>query len=154
MSDPRQRGGALSASERSARSLADLLNHLVDTVHPSGRGPYSNEEIATGVREQGGEISATYVWQLRRGAKDNPTKRHLEALAAFFGVPVAYFFDSKAAAEVDAELETLRLMRDVQARKIGLRAVGLSDRSLRAVAEVLARVRELEGLSDDDQSER
>ena len=44
--------------------------------------------------------------------------RHLEALAAFFGVPVAYFFDAEVAARADADLELVvalsnRMLRDL-----------------------------------------
>lgn len=143
----------MAGDSQPPRTLAERLNHLFATVHPADRGPYSNEEVAAGIREQGGEISGTYLWQLRKGVKDNPTKKHLEALASYFGVPAAYFFDEAAALKVSAELETLQLLKDVRARRIGLRAVGLSDRSQRRVAEMLALVRELEGLSGDDDPE-
>jgi transcriptional regulator with XRE-family HTH domain len=147
-----EKGGSMTGDpeRRSLDSLADRLDHLFATVHPAGRGPYSNEEVAAAIREQGGEISGTYIWQLRKGKKDNPTKKHLEALAGFFGVPVVYFFEAAAARQVGAELETLKLLQDVKARRIGLRAVGLSERSMDTVAEMLDRVRELEGLPRED----
>src|SRR5579884_390058 len=82
-----------------SRSLADRIDHLLTTVHPRDRGPYTYEEVAEGIRAQGGPtISAQYLNQLHRGRRDNPTKQHLEALARFFGVPVAYFFDDTEAA--------------------------------------------------------
>src|SRR5262245_58009687 len=67
------------------QTLADKVERLFRTIYPRGRGPYSLEEVAEAIRRQGGPtISATYIWQLRRGLKDNPTKKHLEALAEFF----------------------------------------------------------------------
>jgi transcriptional regulator with XRE-family HTH domain len=135
------------ASAQAPYTLAERLNHLFATVHPRGRRPYSNEEVASAIREAGGEISSTYIWQLRKGLKDNPTLKHLEALAQFFGVPAAYFVDDATAVKVSGELETLALLKDVAARRIGLRAVGLSERSQQTVAEMLERVRELEGLA-------
>ncbi|MFI6250697.1 hypothetical protein [Streptomyces sp. NPDC051016] len=39
--------------------------------------------------------------------RDNPTKRHLEALAQYFDVPVAYFFDDDQGAAIARELELL-----------------------------------------------
>jgi transcriptional regulator with XRE-family HTH domain len=131
------------------RSLASKLDHLFRTIRPRSGGEYSFEEVAEGVRERGGPtISATYVWQLRRGIRDNPTKRHLEALAGFFGVPPAYFFDDEATERIDAELELLNALRDASVRQIALRASGLSPKSLDAITDMVERVRELEGLPD------
>jgi transcriptional regulator with XRE-family HTH domain len=131
-------------------SLADKLNHLFATVHPAGRGPYSNEEAAAAIRARGGPtISGTYIWMLRKGERDNPTLKHLEALAAYFGVPAAYFVDDDACAKIDAELDLLVMMRDLGVKRVALRAAGLSSRSLESIAEVIERVRELEGLPNE-----
>ncbi|MCP2259758.1 hypothetical protein LX15_003464 [Streptoalloteichus tenebrarius] len=140
----------MAGSERAPRTLAEKLNHLFETVHPAGRGPYSNEEVAAAIRDQGGAtISATYIWLLRKGQRDNPTMKHLEALAAFFGVPPAYFFDDATAADVAAEIALLNALRDTGVQKVALRAAGLSSRSLDSIVEMIKRVRELEGLSQD-----
>jgi transcriptional regulator with XRE-family HTH domain len=129
--------------------LAQKLDHLFRTVHPGTRGEYSFEEVAAAIRGRGGPtISATYLWQLRKGLRDNPTKKHLEALAAFFGVPPAYFFDDDAARRIEAELALLATLRDTSIRQIALRAVGLSPESLSALTEMILRVRQLEGLPD------
>jgi transcriptional regulator with XRE-family HTH domain len=69
---------------------------------PCGGGggrEYSYREVARAI-EQHGEvtISASYLHQLRTGAKDNPTIKHVEAIASFFGVPAANFLDDEAAA--------------------------------------------------------
>jgi transcriptional regulator with XRE-family HTH domain len=131
----------------SAATLADRLNHLFQTVHPAQRGPYSNEEVATAIRDQGGAaISATYIWLLRKGERDNPTLKHLEAMAAFFGVPAAYFFDDAMAARIEDELAMLSTLRDLGVRALALRMAGLSPKSLQPIADVIERVRELEGL--------
>ena len=140
MADAEQAGG---------RTLAQKLDHLFRTVHPGTRGEYSFEEVAAAIRGRGGPtISATYLWQLRKGLRDNPTKKHLEALAAFFGVPPAYFFDDDAARRIEAELALLATLRDTSIRQIALRAVGLSPESLNALTEMILRVRQLEGLPD------
>jgi len=131
------------------RTLAQKLDHLFSTVHPGARGEYSFEEVARALQARGGPtISATYLWQLRKGLRDNPTKRHLEALADFFGVPPAYFFDDAVTARIDAELGLLAALRDASVRQIALRAAGLSPESLGAIAEMVERVRQLEGLPD------
>ena len=129
--------------------LAAKINHLFRTIRSAGGREFSFEEVAEAIRQRGGPtISATYVWQLRRGIRDNPTMRHLEALAGFFGVPPAYFFDDQAARRIDAELALLTAMRETSVRQIALRAAGLSPKSLTAITEMVERVRELEGLPD------
>lgn len=135
------------------RTLAEKLDHLFRTVHPPGRGEYSFQEVAEAIRERGGPtISATYLWQLRRGVRDNPTKKHLEALADFFGVSPAYFFDDGSAARIETQLDMLAALRDANVREIALRAVGLSADSLSVVAEMIERVSQLEGLSETDRT--
>ncbi|MGK5629355.1 helix-turn-helix domain-containing protein [Streptomyces sp. URMC 123] len=130
-------------------TLADKLNHLFQTVIPTGRGPYNTEEVARAITAAGVPISGSYIWLLRKGQRDNPTLRHLEGLAKFFGVPPAYFFDDRVTADVNAELELLVALRDTRVQHVALRAAGLSPKSLQSIKEVIERVRELEGLPED-----
>lgn len=131
------------------RTLAEKLDHLFRTVHPRGRGPYGYAEVAKALEERGGPtVSATYIWQLRTGARANPTKRHLEALADFFGVSPAYFFDDAEAARIDARLLLLATLRDSGARQIAARLPGLSDTSIEVLADMVTHLRQLEGLTD------
>jgi transcriptional regulator with XRE-family HTH domain len=137
------------ASSSSDRTLAAKVDHLFRTVRPRNGKEYSFEEVAETLRAGGGPtISATYLWQLRKGLRDNPTRRHLEALAGFFGVPPAYFFDASTTSQVDAELALLAALRDASVRQIALRASGLSPKSLGAITEMVERAREIEGLPD------
>jgi len=132
----------------SRRSVAEKLEHLFRTV-PGPRGEYSLEEVASGIRDHGGPtVSASYIWQLRKGVKDNPTKKHIEALADFFGVPASYFFDDEAAGRIEAELEMLTALRDAGVRRMAMRAVGLSPRSLEAIQAIIESVRQVEGLAE------
>jgi transcriptional regulator with XRE-family HTH domain len=134
------------------RTLAEKLDHLFTTVRSPRGGEYTFEEVASALRDAGGPtISATYVWQLRKGIRDNPTKRHLEALASFFGVSPSYFFDEAAAERIEAELELLTAMRDASVRSMALRASGLSPSSLEAIRAVIENARRLEGLPNGDQ---
>lgn len=134
----------------SSRSLAERLEHLFRTVHPASRGEYSSEEVANAIAERGGAtISATYIWMLRKGTRDNPTKKHIEALSDFFGVAPAYFFDDEAAARIESELAVVAALRDAAVHRVALRAAGLSPESLAALAEMIDRVRTLEGLPRD-----
>ncbi|MDF3290509.1 MULTISPECIES: helix-turn-helix domain-containing protein [Streptomyces] len=143
-----------NSSSTPVRTLAEKLNHLFETVIPAGRGPYSSEEVARAITEGGVPISGSYIWLLRRGQRDNPTLRHVEGLARFFGVPPAYFFDDRVADEVNAELRLLVALRDSQVQRVALRSAGLSAQSLSSIAEVIERVRELEGLPRDPTAER
>lgn len=131
------------------RTLAEKVDHLFRTVRPA-KGEYSYEAVASAIRDAGGPtISAAYVWMLRKGQRDNPTMKHLEALASFFGVPAAYFFDDAVAAQVDEQLSLVAALRDSAVRKMALRASGLSSESLGTIADMIERVRTLEGLPDD-----
>ncbi|GGX81625.1 helix-turn-helix domain-containing protein [Streptomyces anandii] len=131
------------------QTLAGKLNHLFRTVVPAGRGPYSVEEVAKTITDTGVPISGSYIWLLRKGQRDNPTLRHLTALARFFGVPPAYFFDDSVTTDVNAELALLTALRDAGVKEVALRAAGVSPRSLASIREVIDRVRELEGLPND-----
>ena len=74
--------------------------------------------------------------------------KHVEGLAAFFGVPVNYFFNDDVATRVDTELDMIVALRETPIRHIALRASGLSPESLSAIAEMIEHVRRLEGLPD------
>ncbi|WP_019546687.1 helix-turn-helix domain-containing protein [Streptomyces sulphureus] len=132
----------------SRRTLAEKVDHLFTSIHPKDRGPYSYKEVEAGIQKQGGPpMSSSYIWQLRTGKRDNPTMRHLEALAAFFGISPAYFFDDEAAARIDAELSMLTSMRDSQVRTVAMRANGLSPETLETIQGFIERARDLEGLN-------
>lgn len=136
------------------RTLADKLDHLFATVRPA-EGEYTHEEVASAIRDSGGPtISATYVWQLRKGLRDNPTNHHMEALGEFFGVPAAYFFDDDPTGQFDAELAVLAALRDDDVRQLAQRADGLSPDSLRVVTGVAEQLRLLEGLPQQRERNR
>lgn len=111
-------------------SLADKINQAFATLHPADRGPYSNREVAAWFVQHGepGEptISVNYLAMLRSGERDNPTVRHLRALARFFQVPAEYFLeDSEDSAAVHEDLRMVAAMRDADVREIAARAMEL-----------------------------
>lgn len=119
-------------------TLADKIDALFRVVRRPNREPYSHEEVARACREATGEsFSATYLWQLRTGRRDNPTKRHLEALAQFFDVPVGYFFDDEQGAAIAKELELLGALRDAGVRSMALRAVNLSPEDAATIGDMI-----------------
>lgn len=144
--------------EMSRSSLAQRVDHLFKSVQPKGR-EYSYEEVARGCEQlTSGKFSKTYVWQLRTGQRDNPTKRHLEALAAFFGVPVAYFFDDAAdrdAADrdasdrdvsdrIDSQLAFTRAFMDASIRDIALWALEMDGPARRSLWRIVSEISEMQ----------
>lgn len=136
----------------SPKSLAEKLDYLFRVVHPKGRGEYTYREVAQAINdaESGTTISASYVWQLRRGEKDNPTIRHIEAIAKFFGVPPSYFLDDQAAADITSQLELLAAMRDNDVREVALRAADLSPAALKMIKNLIEDTRRIEGVPDEN----
>lgn len=119
-------------------ALAQKIDRLFDVVRREDGEQYTHEEVAGACREASGEtFSAAYLWQLRTGRRDNPTKRHLEALANFFQVPLAYFFDEKIGAEIDSELELLGALRNAGVKNLALRALDLSPLGLATITDMI-----------------
>ncbi len=124
------------------RTLADKVNWLIDRTHPAGRGPYSNNEIATLIQNATGEeVSYTTIWKLRNGQAQNPQKRLIEALAKTFGVPPAFFFDDydEQAGLLQEQVELLALVRDARISSAQLRAIlELSPQARQAITDLVA----------------
>ncbi len=128
----------MAGPESGEETLADKIDKLFRIVRRPNREQYSHEEVARACREATGEsFSATYLWQLRTGRRDNPTKRHLEALAQFFQVPPAYFFDDEQSSRIAEELELLGALRDAGVRNVALRAVNLSPEGLGTISDMI-----------------
>lgn len=122
-----------------ARTLADRLNHLFATVKPPGREAFTNAEAATATR-----LSPSYIGYLRTGERDNPTIQTLEALARFFGVPVAYFYDDEAARRIEDQLSQLQTMAALQqalqrdgVQQLATRMGDLSDGGIAAISHLV-----------------
>ena len=128
----------MPAPEPEPTSLAAKIDKLFQVVRKPNREQYSHDEVARSCREATGEsFSTTYLWQLRTGRRDNPTKRHLEALAQFFGVPPAYFFDDEQSRKIAEELALLGALRDAGVRDLALRAVTLSSDGLDTISDMI-----------------
>lgn len=130
--------------------FAQRLDHLFRTVHPKDCGPYTPAEVADAINSAAGErmVSGTYLWLLRTGQRDNPTMKHLIAIARFFAVPPTYFFPDDSLGDNAVPAELTAVLGDAQVREMALRAVGLSDRSLKAITDMIDSARSVEGLPD------
>ncbi|MCX4881434.1 MULTISPECIES: helix-turn-helix domain-containing protein [unclassified Streptomyces] len=143
------------ASGQASRTLAQKLDHLFETATPKDQKAPSHEDVAAAINIAAGEraISGAYIWQLRTGRKTNPTMKHLEALARYFGVSPAYFLDDEQTQRIDEQLALLQALKESDVRNIALRAHGLSDSSRQTLAGVVSHLRKLEGLQEDPHSQ-
>ncbi|WP_206796995.1 XRE family transcriptional regulator [Amycolatopsis sp. MtRt-6] len=127
------------------RDFADKLNHLFAVTKSPEGDEYSNDFAADSITVAGTKISGTYIWQLRKRKRDNPTIKHVEGLAKFFGVPVNYFFDDDVTDRVDQQLRDLaaeqeRLKANVgdqEAQRIAMRAGELTPDRRQLVMDLL-----------------
>ena len=135
--------------------LARRLDYLFRTLHPPERGPYTPAEVADAINAAAGErmVSGTYLWLLRTGQRDNPTMKHLIAIARFFAVPPTYFFPDDTLDENAVPAELMAALGDAQVRVMALRAAGLSERSLKAITDMIESARSVEGLPESDRDQ-
>jgi transcriptional regulator with XRE-family HTH domain len=129
--------GAMTASDQHKRPFAEKLAHLIATVHPAGRGPYSYREIEAGITDHEGAMTAAFVQQLVAGKQPYPRMHHIQALADFFGVPPAYFFDEQVTRQVDTELDKLLDWRHTEEGQIAQRVSALTSEHRNAVSALL-----------------
>jgi transcriptional regulator with XRE-family HTH domain len=126
--------------------FAARLDRLFRTVRAHDGSEYSYREVAEGIkRVVGWTTSSTYLQELRTGRRNNPSMKHLVGLAAFFGVPVLYFFDQEREAQVAANLELAAAFRDPAVRQLAQAAAGLSPEALASVLAIVQHARRLEG---------
>lgn len=136
-------------------SLAARIERLFRThLNPKGR-EYSYREVAKAIwsgdgRGRGEAISATYVWGLRAGVKDNPTMKHLQGLARFFQVSPTYFFDEELT-DLPDEARLLAATSRDSVRHLAVAALQLSDESVGVMLNLVSHLRGLEGLPPHDE---
>ncbi|HVK19996.1 MAG TPA: helix-turn-helix domain-containing protein [Actinokineospora sp.] len=138
-------------SDESVPFSAKLNDLFAKKRHANG-AEFSNEHVAAEIGEQGVTISQSYIWQLRKSKKDNPTLKHLQALADFFEVPVAYFFDDEVADVVNQQLDGIRSDEERLNEMVGgddilvmaMRAGELSEQGRKQVIDLVNMVHRLE----------
>jgi transcriptional regulator with XRE-family HTH domain len=136
MDQPHQEGRRPEGPVRDGTpSLADKLNALFAARQASSGTTLTNRMVAEGVTARGVSISETLVHYLRTGKRDNPTKKHLEGIAHFFGVPPGHFFDDQ---DDDADHELWAAVRDKEVRAIALRSSRMTPAMRQWLAETIA----------------
>lgn len=128
--------------------FAERLNKLFDTVHPPGRKPHTNAEVASALIKDGHQISKPYISQLRSGQRTNPSDETVAAFARFFKVKSEYFFNDIYAAKIDHDLELLSQLQGYGLRKLSSRAFDLSEESQNLLTTMAERLRSSEGLPE------
>jgi transcriptional regulator with XRE-family HTH domain len=93
-------------------------------------------------------FSRAYLAYLRNGQRINPTQQHLAALARFFDVSPAYFFDDDQSELISAQIDLAAALRASDVRALALR--DLTD-TVRANADRMS-LTDLQVLTDMIQS--
>ncbi|GAA3969684.1 helix-turn-helix domain-containing protein [Actinomadura viridis] len=142
-----------SAGDVAAPPLARKVDYLFRMVHPHDRCPFSLQEAAARIERLTGEkVSHNTLWKLRTGKHDNPTKRVLEALAAFFGVTPSYFFDDEVSRSIEGQIELLAVLRDTGVRGAHLRSfLQLPPEAQQMVGELIESTARLERRGQTEQ---
>jgi transcriptional regulator with XRE-family HTH domain len=128
--------------------FAARLNSLFNTVHPPGRKPHTNAEVADALADSGHQISKPYISQLRSGQRTNPSDETVAALARFFKVKPDYFFNDIYAAKIDNDLELVTQLQGYGLRRLSSRAFDLSEESQNLLSSMAEKLRASEGLPE------
>lgn len=135
------------ATQHESSALAERLDALFRGSRPQGKR-WTNDEVAAALKQDNPalRVSGAYLSAMRTGKRDNPSPELLGALAKFFGVSPAYFYDPGYENDVARQLALLDALHQSGVRSIALRAVGLPPESLEAVAAVMDQIRKLQSL--------
>lgn len=127
-------------------TLADKLELLFATFTQPDGSPYSYQDVENGANHA---VTAAYVWKLRAGKATNPSYRVLEAIAAFFDVPIDYFASERVVS--DDYVQRLKLAAELgkeDVAQITLRAGQLDAQGRQAILDMMEYVLQLQRSSD------
>ncbi|CRK59298.1 hypothetical protein [Alloactinosynnema sp. L-07] len=134
----------MAKANSSPGMLAERLRTLRESVRPSPTARYSYAAIAAGCQDYLQDPyppSREYISSLFNGKADNPTRRMLEALADFFDVSPAYFFDDAASVAIQQDLELYAVLAEKGISRVQLRALAnLDEDGIQAVRELLTKL--------------
>jgi transcriptional regulator with XRE-family HTH domain len=140
---------------KKSEGLANTLTQLFELFpNPETKRPYTFEEAADHINRRAAElpederrtrtISSTYVWQLTRGKRNNPTVGHLGSLADLFGISLSQLIDAIGAddnAQAREDLQLIAAIRQAGVLEIMHRVRGLPEDSRRTLLAVLEHTR-------------
>ncbi len=81
--------------------MALRMRYLLATVPKADGVAYTVEEVADGT-----SLSLTYLRNMLAGRQDNPSRKVIAALARFFGVSPAYFFEAQDSEDAEHQAPT------------------------------------------------
>ena len=116
-------------------SLADKLELLFANFTQPDGSTFSYQDVEKGTDHA---VTAAYVWKLRAGQATNPSYKVLEAIAAFFGVPIDYFASTQTVS--DDYVQRLKLAAELgkeDVAQIALRAGQLDAPGRQAILHML-----------------
>ncbi|WP_460399138.1 helix-turn-helix domain-containing protein [Actinophytocola sediminis] len=103
------------------RTLAEKLNYLLDRIRRDDGRRFTHAQVADAVaRSTGRPCDRGYISQLCSGTRDNPTMIVLEALADFFDVSPAFFFDDARSRHIAEQIELAIALQDPDTRALAL----------------------------------
>jgi transcriptional regulator with XRE-family HTH domain len=137
-------------------TFKERLAFLIETVHPAGRGPYTHDEIEARIQRgltAAGErvdaqlrphyrLSASSIGNWASGRTGNPGRQQIQALAAFFHVPPAFFFDDEASKRIAAQIRyiAVRIEAADDVEIIAHRAAQMSPQQRKLLRETVERM--------------
>lgn len=141
-----------SALPQGTPSLSDKLKFLFATVRRPDKRKHTQEEVAAFIADRTGlKADRGYISALVTGARDNPSKKVLEALADFFDVSPAYFFDDSKSKAIMQQMELAVALRDGGAREVAARELlELDPDDVPMITEVMRSVRNRRAGRDSD----
>ena len=130
------------------KTITEKINFLFSSKLSPDGDEYTYEEAAKGTD---GVLSPSYIWNLRKGKKKNPSKDKIVALAHFFNVSPSFFFDEGNAEktfEIDERIKNI--INDPKVKQIALRALELNERNKDFILTLVEKAKELAEQESED----
>jgi transcriptional regulator with XRE-family HTH domain len=127
--------------------LAQRLRYLFENKRRPDGKRYSYRDVLKAIDARGGpSMSVGYLSQLVTGVRKNPMMDAVQALAAFFEVPLSYFDAHENTAETNEKLKLVAALQHAGVQDVATHAVGLPPESIELVLSMIDRVRQVDGL--------
>lgn len=142
----------MSAGRKVGTSVATLADRLDEGLKRLG---LTERAAARALRELGVSATHSYIGQLRKGKKTNPTLEFLTGMAQVLGVTVGWLTGEdppparQLTPEEQAQREQLRRgLDELGVQNVAERMTGLSPLSMEALAAMVEAMRRAENLDD------